>query len=1493
MSGNIQTKQTWMCDMAEPTEYDKDYDFSAFQSTKPDEPLPGDRLDTELQNIETALDETQGALRDIRRSDGQLQNDIVTPDSISDATYAVLGLAETPNEDVVTVAENIDAVNDVSVNMAEVTNVSDNMASVITAAQGHIAFYGLSAGNTPAENDTAIAAMAADPQYIYDLLGTAYPVTAVPSAPRFENGGWLVAGTPPTIYPAENTVRMHRAQVSDGTSQYEIGSQGAVSLRGRGTDVSTVAVVHKGLNHYSAGTEPHIFAKGRDEVGYRDEGPIAVPASDTEAVSCFALGCFGNAMFAGVRASGGAAETDKVYYRRVSESRFNQSITFSTTSGSATVSAQLAEGKHWDVRPGDYVIISDTGASINNVIINGLANSGLGYPVVSHDPSTRTITFVATNFDAGSTADATGSETRTTPEITFSETSWTPILTVETGTDYTLLHGLELFLDGADLVGQSGVHGTGATGCEFLRFTGLFATPALSGTTYTLGGEASETLVEPLALQLSTGAQVVSARTQDSSTIAPQVGYAADGNPSNATLYALAAAFDKSPVAIAADEANDWLYFVLTAERDAGGSDPASVPVYVIQQQLSDFIANGFDGEYWQIGTVHFGSQNDVTSTNGVGVADAVVDDGTLQVFLTTEQQNRAGDEDGRPRVQCWTVAVGSKGVVGGVERAAPVEVPAPSTNYSYRKRSDAAAADIPAPVVRIRVASWNGRKGGAHYKRSDATETVDYPSLSWFRSADGAYWLLDENLPAPSMLGGYAHESFDEMTHDDAVDSTDALDAVRAYANTRGVPWLVDAFYRFDGQWRFDDEGETMLGIGQWKCGIETRNTATQTGPLVAADYVTVMDVGFRAYLTEPKGGGGGTGMIGCGFILGYYLDAAVLAPKGFYIDRIMITRKDNEVGHTSYNAFAFQIGAGANEGYAGAVTITGRHSCAYQSHWDGDNTEVDGTITESGHPRDFVLNTLIVLGGQVVTLVTLSSTSCVSIRTVVADTCRSVFNFLAGDETDTFNNGYPNIGANNRIGSLTCNNVTTTGLSGTNNEAVSVTSLGTSKFRTEEGMPAKDQLRCDVEIGSLCIHSNDAAIVYGIDLFEFYGRFVVRSARITGFVEALRARKTRGEIAVHMEFTDGRVEIQDSDAVLTGTYDRGDYTSTADTNRNVFINSTSWSVSASDITRNDTTVTVPAGITQDIERGSQIELTGTTGSGVESLTFDVDVFNESGLTVVDIGQAIPHDMTGVTLKYLASGRAHINPTRMVGSRTGVHVKGGYAKIEGGVSAGRFNVTFEGAETFVEYEIEKPVSGLLRQVTEGYSLYDIFGIGSGGHAIVSGKIGAGKVSASGLYFSIGATGTPDATVILKDAVIVNDEHVIGQPENEVELTVSNCVRQSGGDYNIFDALGIAQTGNDANGYWCRNLDGTMECWSQDQDIGATQSFTWTFPDGGFVAADSVSVHVTPASPTAPRMGHGRATSATEAEIWAHNDDGTDASSTDVNLHAKGFWKAL
>ncbi|AUQ95977.1 hypothetical protein PhaeoP66_03235 [Phaeobacter inhibens] len=70
--------------MANPLTYVKDYDFSAFQELRPSTPLPGDRLDVELQNIEDALDSVIAAVANVRRSDGKLQNAVVMPESLSD-----------------------------------------------------------------------------------------------------------------------------------------------------------------------------------------------------------------------------------------------------------------------------------------------------------------------------------------------------------------------------------------------------------------------------------------------------------------------------------------------------------------------------------------------------------------------------------------------------------------------------------------------------------------------------------------------------------------------------------------------------------------------------------------------------------------------------------------------------------------------------------------------------------------------------------------------------------------------------------------------------------------------------------------------------------------------------------------------------------------------------------------------------------------------------------------------------------------------------------------------------------------------------------------------------------------------------------------------------------------------------------------------------------------------------------------------------------------
>ena len=74
--------------MADPTKYTKGYSFEGHQANNPSKPLPAPRLDDELENIATSIDETIDALKDIRRSDGALKNGVVTSDAIAPAVLA-------------------------------------------------------------------------------------------------------------------------------------------------------------------------------------------------------------------------------------------------------------------------------------------------------------------------------------------------------------------------------------------------------------------------------------------------------------------------------------------------------------------------------------------------------------------------------------------------------------------------------------------------------------------------------------------------------------------------------------------------------------------------------------------------------------------------------------------------------------------------------------------------------------------------------------------------------------------------------------------------------------------------------------------------------------------------------------------------------------------------------------------------------------------------------------------------------------------------------------------------------------------------------------------------------------------------------------------------------------------------------------------------------------------------------------------------------------
>ncbi|TPL87128.1 collagen-like protein [Mesorhizobium sp. B2-3-12] len=76
--------------MASPTKPKLTYSYVAFQQEQQQNPFPGTQLQADLAELTRAAGDTIDALADVRRSDGKLQNQSVTPDSLTPATLALI-----------------------------------------------------------------------------------------------------------------------------------------------------------------------------------------------------------------------------------------------------------------------------------------------------------------------------------------------------------------------------------------------------------------------------------------------------------------------------------------------------------------------------------------------------------------------------------------------------------------------------------------------------------------------------------------------------------------------------------------------------------------------------------------------------------------------------------------------------------------------------------------------------------------------------------------------------------------------------------------------------------------------------------------------------------------------------------------------------------------------------------------------------------------------------------------------------------------------------------------------------------------------------------------------------------------------------------------------------------------------------------------------------------------------------------------------------------
>src|SRR3569832_1206724 len=69
--------------MANPPRFTPPFDFSDFEEVQPNTPKPGVQLDACFDDLSEVTTGLRDAIIDIRRSDGALQNDIVTEDSLA------------------------------------------------------------------------------------------------------------------------------------------------------------------------------------------------------------------------------------------------------------------------------------------------------------------------------------------------------------------------------------------------------------------------------------------------------------------------------------------------------------------------------------------------------------------------------------------------------------------------------------------------------------------------------------------------------------------------------------------------------------------------------------------------------------------------------------------------------------------------------------------------------------------------------------------------------------------------------------------------------------------------------------------------------------------------------------------------------------------------------------------------------------------------------------------------------------------------------------------------------------------------------------------------------------------------------------------------------------------------------------------------------------------------------------------------------------------
>lgn len=456
--------------------------------------------------------------------------------------------------------------------------------------------------------------------------------------------------------------------------------------------------------------------------------------------------------------------------------------------------------------------------------------------------------------------------------------------------------------------------------------------------------------------------------------------------------------------------------------------------------------------------------------------------------------------------------------------------------------------------------------------------------------------------------------------------------------------------------------------------------------------------------------------------------------------------------------------------------------------------------------------------------------------------------------------------------------------GHAGSSDDCVLITARGTSKFATFPGSTKSliKQIPIGLECEGFDIELTGSNIsTTGVRVFGALGSINLGSVYCTGETKAsVEIEYGNADVCVDVRKADMdvRYEFASGGSILGARVDKSaSYNGTGDYCVQV-IGDEATTVTTAAATAGDTSVAITAFPSDEVHIGDRLLIgeqpviaTAFVDSGVPSLTFTpIQADVPSGSTVVLDRRA--------RLKKLIAN--------YTGSEYGAKIDRAtidYADFSDVQWTGR-NAARLSNKAIVRLAGDFPITTSRLITTSAYTFR--VGVDCSLHLLPGVRIPANSDLTAHVQLQRAGASGPWGVMIAHGAVIEDVSNLFEATDGFQQARLLDCI-----DY---DGRLIAHPdgqGSDTNGEWLKHADGTMEVWARNVTIGATQPFTWTFPGGGFSAVATVSVQVTPASATAARMGHGRSISETTAEVWAHNDDGSDAVNTGVNLYAKGYWR--